>query len=172
MARSAGRWGMDLFNPEALTEMGITLSKGFVTGAMAGAVVDVFTAGLSLGTAALVGGLLGSAWQGIDKLGKRVMGRLQGYQTLSVADEVVLLLQKRSVLLIEALERRGHAAQQAVVLHTIDTQGESTCQLSNKEQEVLEQARAHPEWSSLSEDFQAEKARQEAIKTWAQQLSS
>src|SRR3546814_19036330 len=45
------RWGMDLFHPQALKDVGIHVGKGMAAGAMAGATLDAFTAGLSLGTA-------------------------------------------------------------------------------------------------------------------------
>ena len=48
------RWGMDLFHPQALKDMGIQLGMGAAAGAMAGAAVDLFSAGLSLGTGMLI----------------------------------------------------------------------------------------------------------------------
>src|SRR6185312_12732011 len=105
------RWGMDLFHPQALKDVGIHVTKGMAAGAMAGATMDIFTAGLSLGAATLIGAAAGGLWQGADKLGKRVLGRLKGYQELSVDDPVLRLLAIRQTALMHALERRGHAAQ-------------------------------------------------------------
>src|SRR5690625_6973899 len=53
------RWGTDLFHPEALKQLGIQLSKGAATGALAGATFDFLTAGFSLGTGTLVGATVG-----------------------------------------------------------------------------------------------------------------
>ena len=160
------RWGMDLFHPDALLDMGIHVGKGFAAGAMAGAAVDVFTAGLSLGTAALLGGIVGSVWQGADKFGKRLMGRIQGYQELSVDDGVLRLLALRGLQLLDALERRGHAAQ-----HAIQLSDSHIKQLQEGDlPEEIGLARRHPEWSSLSEDYERDRERDMAIKSLAQQL--
>ena len=160
------RWGMDLFNPDALLDMGIHVGKGFAAGAMAGAAVDVFTAGLSLGAAALLGGIVGSVWQGADKFGKRIMGRLQGYHELSVDDGVIRLLMLRGLQLIDALERRGHAAQ-----HAIQLSDSYVKQLREGDlPEEISQARRHPEWSTFAEDYERDSERDTAIKSLAQQL--
>src|SRR5690606_12318955 len=121
-----GRWNMDLFNPQALLDTGIHVGKGFAAGAMAGAAVDVFTAGLSLGTAALIGGVLGSVWQGTDKLGKRLYGRLQGYHEITVEDSILRLLAIRAHQLIRALELRGHADMAPVQISMQAAQDELT----------------------------------------------
>ncbi len=160
------RWGMDLFNPDALLDMGIHVGKGFAAGAMAGAAVDVFTAGLSLGAAALLGGIVGSVWQGADKFGKRIMGRLQGYHELSVDDGVIRLLMLRGLQLIDALEHRGHAAQ-----HAIQLSDSYVKQLREGDlPEEISQARRHPEWSTFAEDYERDSERDTAIKLLAQQL--
>ena len=160
------RWGMDLFNPDALLDMGIHVGKGFAAGAMAGAAVDVFTAGLSLGAAALLGGIVGSVWQGADKFGKRIMGRLQGYHELSVDDGVIRLLMLRGLQLIDALEHRGHAAQ-----HAIQLSDSYVKQLREGDlPEEISQARRHPEWSTFAEDYERDSERDTAIKSLAQQL--
>src|SRR3546814_12334637 len=83
-------------------------------GAMAGATLDAFTAGLSLGTATLLGAAAGGLWQGADKLGKRMLGKLKGYQELSVDDAVLRLMALRQLALVQALEERGLAAQRPI----------------------------------------------------------
>src|SRR5690606_9794216 len=67
------RWDMDLFHPQALKDFGIQVGKGMAAGAMAGATVDMFTAGISLGAATLLGAAAGGLWQGADKLGRRLL---------------------------------------------------------------------------------------------------
>lgn len=116
LALQGERWGMDLFHPQALKDMGIHITKGMAAGAMAGATVDLFTAGLSLGSAALIGAAAGGLWQSADRVGKRIVGRLKGYREISVTDGVLRLLAIRAIALIQALERRGHAAQDAISL--------------------------------------------------------
>ena len=78
---------------------------------MAGAAVDLFSAGLSLGTGMLIGAAAGGLWQGVEKLGKRVAGKLRGWREISVDDAVLRLLALRQRELIAALEHRGHAAR-------------------------------------------------------------
>src|SRR5690606_5800453 len=112
------RWGMDLFHPQALKDTGIHVGKGMAAGAMAGVTVDLFTGGLSLGAAALVGAMAGGLWQGADRLGKRLVGRMQGYRELTIDDPVLRLLALRQLALIEALQRRGHAARAPIVLES------------------------------------------------------
>ena len=84
---------------------------GAAAGAMAGAAVDLFSAGLSLGTGMLIGAAAGGLWQGVEKLGKRVAGKLRGWREISVDDAVLRLLALRQRELIAALEHRGHAAR-------------------------------------------------------------
>jgi hypothetical protein len=108
------RWGMDLFHPQALKSMGVQLGMGVATGAMAGAAIDLFTAGISLGAGMLMGAAVGGLWQGVERFGKRVTARVRGYRELSVEDGVLRLLALRQRLLIRALQHRGHAATKPV----------------------------------------------------------
>lgn len=155
-----GRWTMDLFNPQALLDTGIHVGKGFAAGAMAGAAVDVFTAGLSLGTAALIGGVVGSVWQGTDKLGKRLYGRLQGFHEITVEDSILRLLAIRANHLISALELRGHADMAPVQVSLEAAQNEFKDQPLP---EQLKDARSHPEWSRLGEQFSPGSRRDVAV---------
>src|SRR5690606_13820837 len=84
--------------------------------AAAGVTVDLFTAGLSLGAAALTGAIAGGLWQSANRLGKRVIGRVQGYREITVDDAVLRLLAVRQLALLEALQRRGHAALAPIVI--------------------------------------------------------
>lgn len=155
-----GRWNMDLFNPQALLDTGIQVGKGFAAGAMAGAAVDVFTAGLSLGTAALIGGVLGSVWQGTDKLGKRLYGRLQGYHEITVEDGILRLLAIRAHQLIRALELRGHADMAPVKVSSEAVKEELRDQPLP---EPLRDARSYPEWSRLGGKFSSGSRRDAAV---------
>lgn len=155
-----GRWNMDLFNPQALLDTGIQVGKGFAAGAMAGAAVDVFTAGLSLGTAALIGGVLGSVWQGTDKLGKRLYGRLQGYHEITVEDGILRLLAIRAHQLIRALELRGHADMAPVKVSPDAVKEELRDQPLP---EPLRDARSYPEWSRLGGKFSSGSRRDAAV---------
>ncbi|NYT84462.1 GTPase/DUF3482 domain-containing protein [Pollutimonas harenae] len=163
------RWGMDLFHPQALKDVGIQVGKGMAAGAMAGATLDAFTAGLSLGTATLLGAAAGGLWQGADKLGKRVLGRLKGYQEISADDAVLRLLAVRQLALVHALERRGHAAQTPIELAAEDTTMR-TWQRGNLPDE-LQEARSQPQWSSLSDDYQPGARRNEVAHALSARLA-
>lgn len=191
------RWGMDLFNPQALRTFGIQIGKGMATGAMAGATIDVLTGGLSLGAAALLGAAIGGAWQGASQWGKRLVGRLAGNTEMTVDDPVLHLLGLRQLALVRALECRGHAAMRPIdgdVLARMappepveavepepaadagardlpegedaeaapGTAPEPLRRLPPDVQRMLDEARGHPEWSSIGED-PAPDTRREAL---------
>lgn len=164
------RWGMDLFHPQALKEVGIHVGKGMAAGAMAGATVDVFMAGISLGAATVVGAAAGGLWQSVDKLGKRILGRLQGYQEISVDDNVLRLLALRQLVLVRALEQRGHAAQTPIALQA-DLGKQDKGWGRRNLPEVLIEARSQPQWSALADDHQATARRQEALRLLARELA-
>lgn len=163
------RWGMDLFHPQALKDMGVHVGKGMAAGAMAGVTVDLFTAGLSLGAAALTGAIAGGLWQGANRMGKRVMGRLQGYREITVDDAVLRLLALRQLALVEALQQRGHAAQAPIVIDEADSAHNAL--RSGKLPEELAEARSQPGWSGLSSDYvEASARRDDAVRSLAQWL--
>lgn len=158
------RWGMDLFNPQTLKVFGIQVGKGLATGAMAGATVDAFTGGLSLGTATLLGAAVGGLWQGANQWGKRLVGRVAGYMEITVDDPVLQLLGLRQLALARALERRGHAAWKPIDGRTLTPPTETTApdsggptgtppsaSLPETVGPILREARGHPEWSSIGD---------------------
>ncbi|HUH39285.1 MAG TPA: GTPase/DUF3482 domain-containing protein [Castellaniella sp.] len=172
------RWGMDLFNPQALKAFGLQVGKGLAAGAMAGATVDAFTGGLSMGTATLLGAAVGGLWQGANQWGKRLMGRVAGYTEITVDDPVLQLLCLRQLALARALERRGHAAWQPIDAETLLpspqlTQAPDDSQPANEPaaldqtlfdiiMPILGSARGHPEWSSIG-DAPIEHPHREAV---------
>lgn len=172
------RWGMDLFHPQALKQMGLHVGKGMAAGAMAGVTVDLFTGGLSLGAAALVGATAGGLWQGAERFGKRLWGRLQGYQELSLEDSVLRLLALRQLSLVDALERRGHAALEPItvgvevpeVAHNENEKedehlpsGRHQIWRRSKLPDQLLEARSQPQWSNLSPQFESDTRRDEVV---------
>jgi len=163
------RWDMDLFHPQALKEVGLHVGKGMAAGAMAGATVDLFMAGISLGAATLMGAAAGGLWQGAEKLGKRLLGRLRGHQELTVDDAVLRLLALRSLALVKALERRGHAAQAPIEINAIL---ENTAESWRKDRlpSVLHEARACPEWSTLNANYAPSARRTDVVQELAREL--
>jgi len=161
------RWEMDLFHPQALRDMGISLGKGMAAGAMAGAAVDLFSAGLSLGTGMLVGAAAGGLWQGAEKLGTRLMGRLRGRRELTADDAILRLLALRQMRLLAALERRGHAARAPLALEEPEEKAWREGPLPDE----LAAARARPQWSALHPAYAPDQARAAAVQALASALA-
>ncbi|WP_343737612.1 GTPase/DUF3482 domain-containing protein [Achromobacter sp.] len=162
------RWGMDLFHPQALKDMGVQVGMGAAAGAMAGAAVDLMSAGLSLGTGMLIGAAAGGLWQGVEKLGKRVAGKLRGYREISVDDAVLRLLALRQRQLIEALERRGHAARDPLRL---DLPADDAWR-KGPLPDALKEARSRPEWSALGKHYEDSDRRKRMLHELAKTLAS
>ena len=92
------------------------MSAGAALGAVAGAAVDIMSAGLSFGTGTLIGAALGSAWQGVGQFGSQLAARLTGKREIWLGDDALTVMAARNLALIAALERRGHAAQSPIQL--------------------------------------------------------
>jgi small GTP-binding protein len=141
-----GRWGDDLFNPETLKQLGVKVGGGIAAGAVAGAGVDLLAGGLTLGLAAVAGAIAGGALQTARGYGGRLLGKFKGERELSVDDPVLRLLALRQRQLLVALEGRGHAAMDSI---QVDAPEDHSWR-EGKLPAVLNQARAHPQWSSLN----------------------
>jgi len=157
------RWGMDLFHPQALKDMGIQVGTGVAAGAAAGAAVDLMTAGLSLGTGTLVGAAAGGAWTSLERLGKRMAGKLRGHREISVDDAVLRLLAVRGRALIAALDRRGHAATQPLVLDQTDDATNDAAWRKGPLPDALKEARSRPEWSAISGAYEEDDRRRKVV---------
>jgi hypothetical protein len=174
-----GRWQTDLFAPEALREVGMELTKGAAAGALAGAAVDVMTGGLSLGTGTLVGAETGAGWQGFERWGGRLLGKVRGYRELTVDDAILQLVTLRQLQLLHALDRRGHASTTPVSmqstpsfpksLNAIETDAVPQLKVFSK---TIRLARQHPEWSTLQGTSQTSRARDQAVELLAEALES
>ncbi|OZI47198.1 GTPase SAR1 [Bordetella genomosp. 5] len=162
---SGERFGLDLFHPQALKSMGVQVSMGAAAGAMAGAAVDLLSAGLSLGTGTLIGAAAGGLWQGVERYGRRLAGKVRGYRELSVDDPVLRLLALRARQLIAALERRGHAARAPLQLQA-HTAGEATTDDDWRRAPLpapLKEARSRPEWSALAQGHDDDERRKQCV---------
>ena len=153
-----GRWGDDLFNPETLRQLGLKLGSGVAAGAAAGAGIDLLVGGISLGAATLIGALAGGGVQTARNYGERLLGKLKGRRELSIDDSILQLLAVRQLHLLQALERRGHAALQRLQLHTPQAQQWRNGTLPKP----LHKARAHPQWSTLNSGTQVSAADRQA----------
>lgn len=152
---SEGRFGLDLFSPEALKQFGIVVGRGAAVGAAVGLAVDVVAHGLSLGAAMAAGAGLGALVESWRSQGRRWIRRAQGMTELRCDDATLRLLTARQISLTLALLRRGHAAQEPLKL-----QSEGVVAglkhiagriAGQKLPPSLVEARVHPDWSSLNE---------------------
>ncbi len=163
-----GRWETDLFHPDALREMGVRLGSGAAAGAAAGMGVDVMVGGLTLGAAAALGALAGGGWQALRHYGDRLFDRVRGYRELTVDDATLRLLALRGLLLVRALEARGHAAVAPIRLPEPALRQWRQGALP----ETLRSARAHPRWSGLLQPAVDDPARQDAVRALVEALAA
>ena len=154
-----GRWGDDLFNPATMKQLGIKVGGGMAAGAATGAGIDLMTGGLSLGVATVVGAAVGGLTQTFRNYGERLKGKWRGERELTVNDSTLRLLAIRQQRLLDALELRGHAAQERIQMNTPTEQQWLKGELA----QPLITARAYPAWSSLN----GSKPRQEHERTRA-----
>ena len=126
--------------------------------------------GASLGTGAAIGALLGGGAQTLRRYGRRIgqslLGVLTGSRYLRIDDTVLQVLVTRQLLLVQALEGRGHAAIERIRLGdtTLMTLWEES--LSRHLSEIREQ----PAWSSMSRSLSWDGKRQLMMETIAPQL--
>ncbi len=146
-----GRWQLDLFNPEALKQAGISVAGGAAAGAAAGAAIDAMTGFLSLGAGALMGALIG----GGARKRQEILAMARGRRFLTVDDPILALVAQRDLVLVRLLEARGHGAQGVAPVDA----GTRTQPLPR----ALGRARSHPEWSRLGAAFRASEARVDAV---------
>lgn len=141
-----GRWGEDLFNPATMKQLGVKVGGGMAAGAATGAGIDLLTGGLSLGVATALGAAVGGFTQTFRSYGERIKGKWRGERELTVNDATLRLLAIRQQRLLNALELRGHAAQERIQMETPLEQQWRKGELAPQ----LNTARAYSEWSSLN----------------------
>lgn len=146
---SGAAWDVDLFDPDILTELGLSLGSSAVKGAAAGAAVDLFTGFTSLGVATLIGGAIGAGIDGAGRLKNYFTTSADRTETTQVAMESLCFLARRACLLVRDLACRGHAATQPVV-----SPGELADPLQEEQRvtAILQQARYLPEWAGSHND--------------------
>jgi len=144
-----GRWRMDFFSAEAMKDAGLRLGKGAAIGIGVGVVADLALAGLSLGAGAALGGAIGGAVaQGWSPLGRKLLNKLRDVQELTVEDRVLQVLVAWQLKLVDALERRGHAATQRIVTGKDRATGRDEALRAIVR--AAQPARSHPEWEAVA----------------------
>lgn len=163
MAWTSGRWASDLFNPETLATVGRLLGKGAAAGAAVGLTLDIALAGLSLGTGTALGAAIGGALgQGWGQLPRKLRNRVMSIEELTLGDDVLIVLADSLVQLCQALQARGHAAQEAVAVRMAPASRYREELLALRDE--LGQARGHPEWEPPSGGAPDAGGRREALR--------
>ena len=143
-----GAWGLDLFNPAALRQFGVSTGGGAATGAMVGLTLDVMLGGLSFGTGTAAGALLGGFLGAATTHGRRVIDHVRGLTELRCDRTMLELLAVRQLVLVRALLRRGHAAIDAV--HVGPTHDTAPPTVPREVIGLLARVQVHPHWSRLT----------------------
>ena len=154
----------DPFDTEVLKQYGIRTTSGAAAGALVGLGFDAATAGTSLGVGAAIGGLIG----GILSNAATISDKLQGIQTIHVDPATITLLATRGLDLLDAIQHRGHAAQNNTITVTERQPPFKPHQLPAP----LKKARTKSHWSSSNGKSveQARAARAEAAEELAKEL--
>ncbi len=105
-----GAWQLDLFSKETLKTLGLESASAAATGAAIGVGIDLMFAGMSLGAATALGATLGTAYATSKRFGKRLWQRSQGIKPFYLDDTTLDALLLRSLWVLRALLKRGHAA--------------------------------------------------------------
>ena len=153
LAVHEGRWKLDIFSPHMLKDFGLNAGPTALKGAAAGAGIDLIVGGLSLGAATVLGGALGAGWAMLRRYQQELTAAWHGHQWLCVDTDTLSLLYIRQRKLLHTLTRRGHAAQNKVMLAN-DTEHILPAEWPN----VINILRQNPEWqhgASTNADYQA-----------------
>jgi len=147
-----GRWELDLFSADNLQELGIKATSNFVKGAGVGVAVDLVAAGMTLGAAAVVGGVAGVLWGVKQRYYDELQAKLKGHRYLCVDDITLQVLWKRQLHLLSALQQRGHASLNKV---PIDDKVISKTELPKAWGRWLNLSRQNPQWANINDNIQS-----------------
>ena len=139
---------------------------GAAAGAMAGAAVDLFSAGLSLGTGMLIGAAAGGLWQGKARQARGGQAARLARDQRGRRRAALLALRQRE--LIAALEHRGHAARTPIRIVPHDGEDLRKGALPA----ALKEARSRPEWSALGQAHEDSERRKLMLRELARTLSA
>ena len=143
-----GKWELDLFSADNLQAFGITLGGHIAKGAGVGVAIDVAVGGITLGAAALSGGVVGALWSVKQRYYDEIEAKIKGKRYLCVDDATLQVLWLRQLQLLATLQQRGHASFDKITL-----QNDNEINVDNlpkKWNSYLRKCRSHPQWSSLN----------------------
>ena len=140
-----GGWQLDLFSSDNLQEFGISLTGNIAKGAGLGVAIDLATAGLTLGAAALTGGIAGALWGVKQRYYDEIQAKIKGARYICLNDLTLQVLWLRQNKLLTTLQKRGHASFDKIDYQVSGPENK----LPESWGKWLRQLRGHPEWSSL-----------------------
>lgn len=156
-----GTWELDLFSSDNLQAFGIDLGGHIAKGAGLGVAIDVAVGGITLGAAALSGGLVGALWGVKQRYYDEIEAKIKGKRYLCVDDATLQVLWLRQLTLLATLQQRGHASINKIELQS--TTLLSTDNLPSDWGKYVSQLRSHPEWSSLNNNYQGNSDKREQL---------
>jgi GTP-binding protein EngB required for normal cell division len=143
-----GQWELDLFSSDNLQEFGISLGSNIAKGAGIGVAIDVAVGGITLGTAALSGGVVGALWSVKQRYYDEIEAKIKGKRYLCVDDVTLQVLWLRQLKLLATLQQRGHASFDKIALqNSIKISADN---LPKRWNSYLRKLHAYPQWSSLN----------------------
>lgn len=161
-----GSWQQSSFDAEAWQSLGIRASTGLVAGGTVGAGVDLLTGGLSLGAGTLLGAVVGGVYQGGKKISRQLQAKLTGKVLMQADLQVLEMILKRQLLLIQALMLRSHAAVEPVYLDL--TQQLAFDQAIKKQLKLTSQ---QANWSNLTTTYKSSSERTSYIKVLSKRIT-
>lgn len=142
-----GEWELDLFSLDSLKDFGVSSGGYIAKGAGAGVVVDLAVGGITLGAAAVTGGVLGALWSVTERYYDEIEASVKGARYICLNEETLQVLWFRQSHLLQILQKRGHAS-----FEKIDYQSKEGAQhaLPKKWSYFLRKCRSHPKYSSIN----------------------
>ena len=138
-----GQWELDLFSSDNLQEFGVKATSNFVKGAGVGVAVDLVAAGMTLGAAAVAGGVMGVLWGVKQRYYDEIHAKVKGHRYLCADDLTLQVLWVRQLSLLIALQQRGHASVAKMSLADVKI---DKVELPKQWRKWLKNARQHPQW--------------------------
>jgi hypothetical protein len=140
-----GQWELDIFSPHMLKEFGMNTGVTALSGAAAGAGIDLMVGGISLGAAAALGAVLGAGWSTLRRFSDELTAVLRGHKWLCVDEDTLSLLYLRQCRLLRTLTTRGHAARDKLQFSN-DQQDEGRPSLPDDWHKFIKELRQNPQW--------------------------
>jgi len=134
-----------------LQEFGVNATSNFVKGAGVGVAVDLVAAGMTLGAAAVAGGVMGVLWGVKQRYYDEIHAKVKGHRYLCADDLTLHVLWARQLSLLMALQQRGHASFTKMSLANAGSEKPILPKSWNK---WLKNARQHPQWLASNKSDQ------------------